>query len=211
MSLFPELDRLTPEQLQDSFRDPASSQGHGEEAAFWLDEVAFRIARNGTAGIRFLLESIPTADEYRLHSILVGLSSNPSKLPSDLQNESWGVGCYYLNDARPMIIAQAVDLLSLRGCTAAHDGVLKLCHHSSPFVVGSVLRYMSRLFPEEALPLLEEALASHEPIVRQNAIDELDDLNYVKALPAIKRLTKDNDRDVRQAARTAVKNLEEAG
>jgi HEAT repeat protein len=55
------------------------------------------------------------------------------------------------------------------------------------------------------------ALTSKEPIVRQNAVDELDELNFSQALPAIKRLLRDKDRSVRQAARTAVRNLEEAG
>ena len=59
-----------------------------------------------------------------------------------------------------------------------------------------------------AMPLLEKALKAEEPIVRQNAVDELDEMNHRPALEKIKRLLRDPDKDVRQAARTAVAHLE---
>ena len=56
--------------------------------------------------------------------------------------------------------------------------------------------------------MLERALHSKEPVVRQNAVDELDEMNYTPALAKIKRLLADPDKDVRQAASTAVAHLE---
>jgi HEAT repeat protein len=75
-------------------------------------------------------------------------------------------------------------------------------------VVGSALRFFARCDPVRAVPLLEKALKAEEPIVRQNAVDELDEMNHRPALEKIKRLLRDPDKDVRQAARTAVAHLE---
>jgi HEAT repeat protein len=52
-------------------------------------------------------------------------------------------------------------------------------------------------------------LRSKDPIIRQNAIDELDGLGHVLAWPKIRELLTDSDENVRLAAATAVKNLEE--
>ena len=41
-----------------------------------------------------------------------------------------------------------------------------------------------------------------------NAIDELEEMDYRAALPFIRRLLNDSDKYVRQAAETAVRNLE---
>jgi HEAT repeat protein len=75
-------------------------------------------------------------------------------------------------------------------------------------VVGSALRFFARCDPVRAVPLLEKALKAEEPIVRQNAVDELDEMNHTPALEKIQRLLRDPDKDVRQAARTAVEHLE---
>jgi len=101
-------------------------------------------------------------------------------------------------------------LLSQHGCKSARPAILNLRDHPSPYVLGAVLRYMRQLFPRAAKSMLVQALKSADPIVRQNGIDELDELGCVEALPTIKRLIRDKDRDVRQAARSAVKNLEDA-
>jgi vesicle coat complex subunit len=109
-----------------------------------------------------------------------------------------------------MVVAEAVDLLNQLNDSKPRTAILRLIRHDSPYVVGAVLRYMARQYPHEAVSILHKALASKEPIVRQNAIDELDDLNCKEALPAIKRLLRDPDKHVRQAARSAVKNLDSA-
>ena len=62
-----------------------------------------------------------------------------------------------------------------------------------------------------AKPLLYDALSSSHPIVRENAIDELDELDCKEALPRIRTLLDDPDKNVRQAAKTAIENLDMAG
>ncbi len=51
------------------------------------------------------------------------------------------------------------------------------------------------------------ALKSREPIVRQNAIDELDELACKEALPNIVGLLNDPDKNVRAAAQWAAAHL----
>lgn len=53
-----------------------------------------------------------------------------------------------------------------------------------------------------------KALKSPEPIVRQNALDELDELECKEALPCIAGLLDDPDEGVREAAHWAVGHLE---
>lgn len=178
-----------------------------DDEELWLHEAAVQLAESGPAGVRFLLAGIPSATEWRLKAILLGLSA--VKDPSTrMRKEICEVGKKFLTDDRPLIVAEAVDLLNRLKCTDARDSILSLQRHPSPYVVGSVLRFLARHFPATAVPLLERSLTSRQSVVRQNAIDELDELNSVQSLPAIRRLMRDNNRQVRQAAKTAVKNLE---
>ena len=66
---------------------------------------------------------------------------------------------------------------------------------------------MSKLYPDEAFLLLIEALQDSDEIVRQSAIDEIDELEIIKAIPYIRPLLDDPSPDVRQAAETAIQNL----
>lgn len=177
-----------------------------DDEELWLQEAAVQLAESGPGGVRFLISSIPQASEWRLRAILLGLSA--AKKPSArLRNEICEIGMSFLHNEVPTIVAEAVDLLNRLNCKEAQSEIMKLQRHPSPYVVGSVLRFLARQFPQVAIPLLEVALTSRQSIVRQNAVDELDELNCVQALPAIKRLLRDNNRAVREAAKTAVKNL----
>lgn len=89
--------------------------------------------------------------------------------------------------------------------------MLILRDHTSPYVRGAVLRFVSELYPELATKLLFESLRDQHALVRQNAIDELDDLGMIESLPSIRLLLNDSHPDVRQAAQTAVANLEARG
>src|ERR1051325_8874254 len=179
-----------------------------DERETWLMNLAWQIGGIGPKGIRVLLSTIATADDRRLRAILLGLQANAPDLPLKLQERVSAAALALLSDSRPLIVAEAIDVLAAFGHKNSRSRFIGLLEHPSPYVVGSVLRYLARLFPKRAIPILEEALNSPEPIVRQNAIDELDELSYMDALPKIKRHLKDPDRWVRQAARSAVKNLE---
>ena len=56
--------------------------------------------------------------------------------------------------------------------------------------------------------MLLESLRSDDPIIRSNAIDEIDDLEWTEALPHLYPLVHDEDANVREAACTAIATLE---
>jgi HEAT repeat protein len=112
-----------------------------------------------------------------------------------------------LQDTRELIVAEAVDGLARIKARDLREKILQLRDHPSPYVRGSVLRYMSKLSPTEAPPMLIAALKDPHYIVKENAIDELDDLEYYQALPYIRPLLHNQHEDVLQAAETAVENL----
>jgi HEAT repeat protein len=68
---------------------------------------------------------------------------------------------------------------------------------------------MAKLHPEKAIPLLLASLESEDAIIRENAIDELDDLDFKGAVPYLSKLINDPDINVRQAAQTALDNLQD--
>ena len=76
------------------------------------------------------------------------------------------------------------------------------------YVRGSVLRFMSEFYPERAVGLLIDALNDAHFIVRENAADELGELEAVEALPFLRAKLEDPHPDVRQAAETAIEMLE---
>ena len=89
----------------------------------------------------------------------------------------------FLQDARPGIVAAAVEALNHLKCVDARGEILALLKHSAAEVVGSVLRFMTSRFPKDAVPLLEEALESPQALLRETAADELGELGYTPALP----------------------------
>jgi HEAT repeat protein len=211
MPLFPELSARSLEELLrlfDSGLEPADAV-EDEERPLWLDEVATQVAAQGEAGLNALLQRLPAADEPHARALLLGLSFVPEGVRQKNRTRLEGVLLSFLADSRPAVVAQAVDALSDLGFAQAGERVLALLNHPAPEVVGSALRFLARQRPEQARPVLLRSLESSQALVRENAVDELDDLGAVEALPMLRRLLNDEDEDVRQAARTAVRNLEE--
>jgi HEAT repeat protein len=199
MSLYDELDNLSLEQLRARFHGRAP---HDEEDLYF-SEVAHKIAVFGEPGIQVLLNQLSSPDPTRRWAALAALATSAREHP-DLS----AVFRTHLRDDEPAMVAEAIDGLGLAGDREAEDAVLALRAHPSPYVRASVLRYLRRLFPERAKPLLVEALGDPDCLVRENAADELDELDDPSAVPNLVRLLKDPVADVRQAAITAVEGLE---
>ena len=201
MSFDPQLDNLTLQELITYFQ---SSPFEGEEYGdIYYQEVASLIGKKGEAGIVFLQGEIEKADTPRLRGILFALTEARLDKP-----EFRKLLLSYLNDDRQMIVMEAVDSLRILDVKYAVDPVLALLQHSSPYVRGSVLRFMRSLYPNKALPLLIEALKDPDFIVRENAADELGELYEVEAIPYLHQLLRDSHPHVRQAAQTAIEMLE---
>jgi len=209
--MFPELDRQSVDEWMRGFVDPRQVKAMpAEERALWLQEVATCIGGAGTKGITYLLSCISGADALRLRAIFLGVSFPNNRLSARKRDEIRVRLTPFLDDARALVVADAIDALRRLECREVLEQIRSLRNHRSPFVVGSVLRFLAWCAPDQAVPILEQALESSKYIVRQNAVDELDDLECVSALPRIRRLLDDPHKHVRQAALTAVRNLETA-
>ena len=205
MSFMPELDNLNLDELIARFRGTAT--GHEDEEQVYYDEIAHQIwFQHDEAGKAFLLDELERVreDETRLRAVLGSLWFLPAHDPVGTR-----INLFYLDHANESIVMEAIDGLTHLEVTEAHDRVLTYLSHPSQYVVGAVLRYMSRLFRDEAIPILLEALHDERYIVRECAVDELDELDppASNAAPYVRPLLDDPHPDVRSAARWYFESL----
>jgi hypothetical protein len=208
MAFFPELTGQSLQRLEELF--VAEGPNNAEDKELWFQEVAVLIAQRGNDGLSFLLRAIPEADPCQLRAILLAFSFLDPGVAKERIAELQGTLLGFLASENPSLVAQAIDALADLDVDVANE-VRSLLAHQSPYVVGSVLRYLSRHSPEQAKPILLKSLGSQDPIIRQNAIDELDSMGCWEALESIRSLVNDKDKNVRQAAQTEVNNMQAAG
>jgi hypothetical protein len=178
MSFYSELDNLSLSELMARFH---GAPFEGEEYAYTTySEVALLIRQNGSAGVEFLWNEAQQADTPRLRAILLALTQPPLEEPTIRE---WLLS--FLQDKRPLIVAEAIDSLTRQEEADTVEQVLRLLKDASPYVRGSVLRFMSEFYPERAVPLLIEALNDAHFIVRENAADELGELSELEAVEAL--------------------------
>lgn len=170
----------------------------------YLGDVAAAIAKNGQAGFEFLLDAIKKGADTRRRWAVFGLANG-----SD-QNEKVDLLLTQLiTDKCPEVLSEVID-----GFIAIQDNtrwkvIDGFRNHKSEYVRGAVLRYACyALKKEEAFKILIEGLHDPHFIVIENAIDELDYLGDPKAIESIKTFVNHENLDVREAALTAVSNLE---
>jgi len=180
--MFPSLHKVQPTELMAWFLGYSPPRIPKDEYEFWLQEVALAIANAGPDWAGVLLAFAPHANEVQLRAILLALSCAKGILSEKQRDVLCARARDLLADRRPMVVAEAVDTLTTLGCRRTKESISSLLRHPSPYVRGSALRHFARRHPKEAVPLLERALHSKEPVVRQNAVDELDELNYTPAL-----------------------------
>ena len=201
MSFYSELDNLSLSELIARFH---GAPLEGDEYAYtYYSEVALLIRQKGKAGVEFLWNEAKKADTTRLRATLLALTQPPLEEPA---LRGWLLSL--LEDERPLIVAEAIDSLTRQAEADTLEEVLPLRGHVSPYVRGSVLRFMSEFYPERAVGLLIDALNDAHFIVRENAADELGELEAVEALPFLRAKLEDAHPDVRQAAETAIEMLE---
>ena len=198
MGIYPELENLDLASSIDYwYGEPLEGQLY---AALYYGEVACLILNQGTAGRLFLMEQINQSDNDRLSAILFHLPSKENPL-------SLNIILKYLNNESSQVVASAIEGLIRQEAKKAKNEILTLRFYDCPYVRSSVLRFMSKLYPKEARSLLLESLQDSHYIVRESAIDEIDELDLVEAIAALRPLLNDSSLDVRQAAETAIKNL----
>lgn len=209
MSLFPILDgKSLPELVNHFVSNPLAHGVEPNEGDLFLQEVTVKIARCGSEGAAFLLDSLMRADVSRQQAILVALGFVDKRAINELLGRLKAALALFLSNPDPQLVAKSVDCITQLGLTEMAESVTPLLNHASPFVVGSVLRFLSIRSPSQAKPILLKALESPHPIIRQNAVDELDDLDCKEALPSILVLLNDPDKNVREAAHWATEHLQ---
>ena len=177
--------------------DRLSQQGN--ERWLYLEEVFSFYDRQSRDNPLDLLS------QARMRAILFALSQVKS---SRKKTEITTLLESYLEDSRPSIVAEAIDGLRHQKARKYKIHVLSLLNHVSPFVRGSVLRFVATLYPEQSLPILLRSLDDSDAIVRENAVDELGDLGDEAAISPLKVLfKKEKDRNVREAIKTALEML----
>jgi len=200
---------LAPSKLQDLCYQFERDSPDGESCSdFFYQEIVDEIVNFGNEGIAYLKHELITQQNHpsRLRAILFGLGQLSPKTLKE-RNDLTKILLNYLNSPFPHVVSEAIDSLASLNLVQSTDRVLSLNQHDSPYVRGSILRFMAKLHPDKAIPLLLESLESKDAIVRENAIDELDELNIKEAIPYLSKLVNDPDINVRQSAQTALENL----
>lgn len=201
MSYYPELEDLPLAELIERWNGiPINSEEH----VLYYQEVAFLLYKTGMSGttflLRFLLDKNNQEDTDRLSSVLLFL---PESVSSCVHQNLID----YLKDSRAAIVAATIDGFRFRADVTIKSQIIKLSQHEDPYVRSAVLRYISHLFPLEAPEILIQSLQDQHHVVRANAIDALDDLQYLPAKADITLLVNDPHPNVREAVITALENL----
>jgi hypothetical protein len=178
---------------------------------FFYQSIINEIVEFGNEAIAYLKHELITRQNQpsRLRAILFGLGQVPPKTLKE-RNSLGKILLPYLNSPFPNVVAETIDSFASLHLLQYTDTVLSLNQHESAYVRGSILRFMAKLHPEKAIPLLLASLESEDAIIRENAIDELDGLDFKGAIPYLSKLINDSDTNVRQAAQTALDNLQDA-
>lgn len=213
MGIFSELDNLTLNKLGNAFR--SSPENYVEYATEYLSELALKIRQKGVNGNEYLMEKIieNSLSESQLIAVILALTfplekhKNIQPLTNQQKNILMRTLISLLDDKRPLVVSEAVDGLRCLNEKGIAGDVHNLKNDSSPYVRGSVLRYYSRLFPDEAFNLLLDGLDDAHFIVRENAADELGDLGKVEALPHLRSHLNDEHPHVVKAVQTAIDTL----
>jgi HEAT repeat protein len=104
-------------------------------------------------------------------------------------------------------VLDAIEAVATHKDRRARKGVLALREHPSGWVRGDVLRYLQRCYPTEAVPAALAALTDPHYVVRESAIDVLDELDIAATYQQrIRLLLGDPHPHVRQAAQWALES-----
>ena len=151
----------------------------------------------------YLPQHIGAYSGSRLRGALFGLGCAPEK-----DDKLRDLIKSFLHHPDPSVVAEAIDALKNAGNKDLWKDVASLAKHDSPYVRGAVLRYARfALPPEESYPMLINALSVDDPIVVQNALDELGELGKKEVRPQIRPLLKSKDPGIREAAKAALEAL----
>jgi hypothetical protein len=201
MPLYPELTALSFPQLITAFEQPR----HPDGLTFY-QEVAIVIRTVGDLGLGYLLGKLSASRIIPMRSAILGLTFPPVQEPG-LAAHIQHTLRQYIQHRHAIIAMDAIDTLRLLGDRTPTAAVLASATHPSAYVRGAVVRYVAELVPEQIPAIVLPALQDPHYIVRESAIDALDEIRWVDTAEAVRPYLTDPHPDVRQAAATALEHL----
>ncbi|MBZ0316476.1 MAG: HEAT repeat domain-containing protein [Anaerolineae bacterium] len=207
MPKYPEFSTLDLEQLILRFIGVPPDEADEDN---YYDELAITIRLKGEVGIEALLGLLKKVSRVsQKRGAIMGLTFPPQLKKTVVEETLIGL----LDADEPLIVADAISGLIDTESKNFLNRILPFQSHPSPYVRGSVLRFLSALYPNKAYPILIEALGDLDYIVRENAADELgemklDDSQKTEAIAHLRNLLEDSHPHVRQAVETAIKMIE---
>jgi hypothetical protein len=113
-----------------------------------------------------------------------------------------------IDDHRPAILVEALHSLRTLRLGIPMSKALRLLDCRDSRVASAALMYLCRVYPKIGRDHLPQALRSRRYLLREAAVDEIDEADFVEFIPEVRMLAKDRVKHVRQAAETALANLE---
>lgn len=110
-------------------------------------------------------------------------------------------------DRRPLVKAEALSGLARLHVKLKVENVAPFLRNKNPYLASKALEYVCELYPQHSEDALSWALKAPHFLLRETAIDEIDDRHLTSFLPNIHALLNDRHPHVRQAAETACANL----
>jgi HEAT repeat protein len=153
-------------------------------------------------GIQYLISRAGGADAAHLSATFLALT-----MPAPIESpEVRSLLESHLLDAAGGVVAYAIDGLAPLGMVGEPARVSNMRQDARPLVRAAILRYEGQVRGREAVPQLIQGLDDSDPIVRQEAIDQLDELEVTQAVANVRELAADPDPRVQQAAETFMRN-----
>ena len=200
MSFYPEFDNLSLDKLIELFEGEPT--GTVDDPVTFYPDVTIRIAQTGEKGLTYLESALDRDNPNRVVAAIIGLGQEPYS--SEIEKKI----AQFLDDSREDVVTEAIVFFMTKHKTEYVDKILSLLSHSSPLVVGAVLLYIAKLYPDRAFPLLKRALKHVDSYIRWGACDGFEEIGKIEAVEYLKPLLDDSDEDVRAKAEKVIKFLQ---
>lgn len=149
--------------------------------------------------LKYIKYILPLFSKVRLRWLIRNISDLNTEEVDELVPQ-------FLENDDPLVIAESIDALSSSEKINWSD-FESFLNHKSPYVRGAALRFAKVKLGKGAKPLLIKALKDPDPIVKQNGIDEIENLLDYSEINLITPLLNDDDEYVRQAAEFLLENF----
>ena len=202
MSLYPEMEEASLDQLILWWNSDIPKWA--DDRRLFMDEVAFAMTELGQPGIEYLKQFVLSNDiEWRKSSVYF----LADKSIMDEETVSFLKDAYFEDDPELKWIA-LLGFIKIEQFPFPRELVEQNLGSLNQSLSGYAMIYLSYAYPDETDLILRNGLLNNRPKVRMMACDEIGDRNLTQLRNDVERLRTDPDRDVRQAANTALEGFD---